>query len=139
MIRQTILGHVTTLLLGGLIYILFRQETLQMFGWFDSINLLGIISELRELTIPMKKYLPEWFIYSLPDGLWVFSYVSGLMLVWDNHINKSNFFWIILIPFLSLSSESFQFYNLIPGTFDLMDMTFYLIGAVLPIIIFKPK
>lgn len=139
MIRQTILGHVTTLLLGGLIYILFRQETLQMFGWFDSINLLGIISELRELTIPMKKYLPEWFIYSLPDGLWVFSYVSGLMLVWDNHINKSNFFWIILIPFLSLSSEFVQFYNLIPGTFDLMDMTFYLIGAVLPIIIFKPK
>ena len=139
MIRQTILGHLTTLLLGGLIYILFRQETLQMFGWFDSLNLLGIISELRELTIPVKKYLPEWFIYSLPDGLWVFSYVSGLMLVWDNHINKSNFFWIILIPFLALSSEFFQLFNLIPGTFDLIDMTFYLIGAVLPIIIFKPK
>ncbi len=62
--RQIILGHFLTLLLGGLVYISFRQDTLKMFNWFDSINLSAVISELRLYTLPLSDYLPKWFLYS---------------------------------------------------------------------------
>ena len=134
--RQIIIGHVFTLLLGGFIYILFRQDTLKMFSWFDNINLSTAISELRLLTAPFSGHFPNWFLYSLPDGLWLFSYLSVLLVVWDNVISKHNIHWLLLVPMVAIFSEIGQLFEIVPGTFDIFDLIFYLLGTVLPILIF---
>ena len=134
--RQIIIGHFLTVLLGGLIYIAFRQDTLKMFNWFDSINLSAVISKLRLFTLPLSDYLPNWFLYSLPDGLWLFSYLSVLLVVWDNVISKHNIHWLLLVSVVAIFSEIGQFFKIVPGTFDIFDLIFYLGGTVLPILIF---
>jgi hypothetical protein len=52
------------------------------------------------------------------------------------HIRKDKTFktiiWSIIIPIIGIVSEISQFYQLIPGTFDLMDLIMYI---VLPIFI----
>ena len=133
---QIIIGHFLTLLLGGLVYISFRQDTLKMFSWFDRVNLSGVISELRLSTLPLTDHLPNWFLSSLPDGLWLFSYLSVLIVVWDNTISKQNIHWLLLVPAVAVFSEIGQLFGVVPGTFDIFDLTFYLGGTVLPILIF---
>ncbi len=107
-----------------------------MFSWFDSINLSAVISKLRLFTLPLSDYLPNWFLYSLPDGLWLFSYLSVLLVVWENVITKHNIHWLLLVPVVAIFSEIGQLFKIVPGTFDILDLTFYLCGTVLPILIF---
>lgn len=134
--RQLIIGHFLTLLLGGMIYISFRSATLKMFDWFDTINLLDTISNFRVFTLPFSVDLPNWFLYSLPDGLWLFSYLSLLLFIWNNKISKQNMHWLLLLPILAISSEIGQFFGIVPGTFDIIDLIFYTAGSVLPILFF---
>ena len=78
--RQIIIGHFLTLSMGVLVYISFRQDTLKMFDWFDRVALSELVSRLRRFTLPMADFLPNWFLYSVPDGLWLFSYLSILLV-----------------------------------------------------------
>ena len=135
--KQLIIGHILTLLLGGLVYISFRQDTLKMFSWFDRLNILEAISDFRLFTLPLSVHLPNWFLYSFPDGLWLFSYISLLLIVWDNTISKHNIHWLLLLPTVAITSEIGQLFAIVPGTFDVLDLTFYLLGTILPILIFN--
>ena len=134
--KQIVLGHLFTLTFGGLVYILFRQDTLKMFSWFDSFNLLEVLTEIRFFTLPLSEHLPHWLLYSLPDGLWLFSYISVLLVIWGNTISKQNIYWLLLVPVIAIFSEIGQFFKVISGTFDIIDLIFYIVGAVLPIFIF---
>lgn len=126
-----------TLLTGGLIYILFRTDDLAMFRWFDALALDLPIGFIREITMTAKNKLPNWFLYSLPDGLWIFSYISLILLLWKNEIHTYNFFWVYIIFFIAIISEIGQYFNLIPGTFDVVDLIFYALGAIIPLIIYN--
>ena len=112
------------------------KDTLKMFSWFDNINVSAAISELRLCTVPLSGHFPNWFLYSLPDGLWLFSYLSVLLAVWDNVISKHNIHWLLLVPMIAIFSEIGQLFEIVPGTFDIFDLIFYLLGTVLPILIF---
>ena len=135
--KQLLIGHFLTLLTGGFIYILFRPDTLKMFGWFDKLNFTESLEQIRNITLPYLDHLPNWFLYSLPDGLWLFSYISLLLAIWGNEITKQNILWLFLIPIIAIFSEIGQFISIVPGTFDMMDMAFYVSGVVLPILLFS--
>lgn len=124
------------LLIGGLIYILFRVDTLRMFNWFEKIGLLEHIDHLRQFTLHFANGIPEWILYSLPDGLWLFSYTTLLLGIWDNRITNKNLSWIAIIPTIAILSELGQLAGAIPGTFDIMDLLLYLLGSFLPFLIF---
>lgn len=134
--KQLLFGHLLTLIVGGLIYISFRTDSLVMFKWFAALSLDTPIEYLRETTLTIKEHFPDWFVFSLPDGLWIFSYISLTLLIWGNDINKRNLFWVFLIPFIAISSELGQLFNIVPGTFDAIDLTFYITGAISPFILF---
>ena len=134
--RQIIIGHFLTLSMGGLVYISFRQDTLKMFDWFDRVALSELVSRLRRFTLPMADFLPNWFLYSVPDGLWLFSYLSILLVVWNNKISKHNVHWLLSVPAIAIVSEIGQLFGIVPGTFDVFDLLFYLAGTVLPILLF---
>ena len=110
-----------------------------MFNWFEMIGLKEAISYLRFFTLPFYDNLPNWFLYSLPDGIWLFSYLSILLLIWDNKISKHNIHWVLLIPSIAIFSEIGQLFEIVSGTFDITDLVFYLAGTILPILIFTTK
>ena len=134
--KQLLFGHILTLLLGGMVYVSFRTDSLTMFKWFAALSLDTTIETLRETTLTIKQYFPDWFLFSLPDGLWIFSYVSLMLLLWKNEVNKQNLFWIFMVPLIAIASELGQLFNMVPGTFDLVDLTFYLLGTIIPFVVF---
>lgn len=123
-----------TLLSGGLIYVSFRIESLRMFSWFNSINLSKAIFTLRTYSLNYKTSIPDLIKFSLPDGLWLFSFISLILITWKYEINSSNLFWLIGLPLVALSSEIGQSILIIPGTFDWNDVAMYFIGFILPFI-----
>lgn len=126
-----ILVHVISpLVIGGILYVVFRTKSLKMFSWFDSIGFNTQISFLREYAIPLKSLLPSWVYFSLPDGLWVYSFTSIILLIWEGEIN----YWLI-IPFTTgILVEVMQGFSFI-GTFDWIDFIFSIFGFFFSIII----
>jgi glycopeptide antibiotics resistance protein len=60
-------------------------------------------------------------LYSLPDGLWVYSFSATLFLIWGE--NFKGFKVITLIPFMFLCFiEILQHFKIVMGTFDVMDV-----------------
>lgn len=128
--RLKIILYFIPLILGGLIYIIFRTETLIMFQWFRYIN---ISDEIRLIKSYRTTYsFPNWFIYSLPDGLWIFSYTAISLKIWKHLITRQNIFWVFSIPIIAISSEFLQLFKIIPGTFDFLDAIFYSVGTIFP-------
>ncbi|NNT71677.1 hypothetical protein HKT18_05545 [Flavobacterium sp. IMCC34852] len=108
-----------------------------MFQWIDYIGFSKQLQEIRQTLAPVKMIIPEWILFALPDGLWMFSYMSLILLVWENNISKENIVWIFIIPFIALLSEVLQIIEIIPGTFDKLDLAMYLLGVGLPFIFYK--
>ncbi len=123
------------LFVGGLIYILFRTSSLKMFRWYEILGLDHSMGILRYSSIPFAHRLPKWIIYSLPDGLWIFSYLTLMLIIWRNVISRNNIFWILIVPAIAIISELGQLIGIVPGTFDPADILFYLLGTSLPFII----
>ncbi|WP_073408820.1 hypothetical protein [Flavobacterium johnsoniae] len=135
--KQLYIGHILTLLCGSLIYILFRTSTLRMFGWFDKLGILTTINDIRTISVNYSNNLPNLILYTLPDGLWMFSYVSLILFLWKNEIKNENLFWLFIIPIISIISELGQVIGLVPGTFDPSDLLMYFLGTSLPFIIYR--
>lgn len=133
---QIVLGRLFTLLLGSFIYVSFRQDTLIMFGWLREIGVFEFTAGYRHYTLPFAENIPNWILYSLPDGLWLFSYVFFMLIIWDNKISKHNIYWILLAPIFAICSEIGQLLNFVPGTFDLYDIYSYFFFFIFAFCIF---
>lgn len=131
--KKQILMPLFTLLIGSFIYISFRQDTLILFDWLREIGVFEFIAGYRHYTLPFAENIPNWILYSLPDGLWLFSYVSFTLFIWDNKISKHSFLWIFVVPILAICSEIGQLFNIIPGTYDLVDIFSYVFLIILAI------
>jgi len=116
-------------ILGGLIYLIFRNESLIMFSWIEYLSMSNEINTIQNFRNIIS--FPKWFIYSLPDGLWIFSYTAISLEVWKHSINNQNIFWIFSIPVIAVLSEFLQLSKIIPGTFDPADLIFYFLGIIL--------
>lgn len=60
-----------------------------------------------------------------------------MLEIWNHSITKYNFAWIICIPIIALLSEVFQLFKIFPGTFDILDIIFYLVAIALSFFISK--
>jgi len=125
------------ILLGGFIYILLRSSSLLMFQWFESIGILEIVLSFRNISIGLKTSVPSWFYYSLPDGLWVYSFTTAILLFGNDFKNIK--YWLFIPLVLGPLVEISQFFKLFPGTFDLTDLFFTSIAFTTSILIFNYK
>lgn len=125
------------LTIGSLIYIIFRSDSLLMFKWFDAINLTSIINDLRGSYSQVPLY--SWIKYSMPAGLWLFSYMYIIDAIWEKeYISlKRAFLWTL--PIIAILSEFLQLCNILPGTFDVLDLISYLLAITLYLIIKKTE
>src|ERR1700750_1456974 len=125
--KRKILILLLPVILGGIIYIAFRSDQLLLFNWLSSIDGVRKLNNYGNTILVF-----HWFKYSLPDGLWLYSYTSLMLEIWRYRINEQSLFWIFSLPFIALSSEFLQLFKVIPGTFDFLDLIFYSLGIVLP-------
>lgn len=124
--------------IGAFIYVFFRSKTLRLFSWLEKMGFLDITNDIRSILYPFKRYLPEWCLNSLPDGLWVYSFSAMLFLVWQEFFIQNKKF--LMLPFaLVLIMEVMQLFAIINGTFDVMDLVMSLIMNLVLIKILKVK
>lgn len=118
---------------GGLIYILFRKDSLKMFSWFHKIGLSELISSARVFAPSFVP--PDWVIYSLPDALWLFSFTSLILLLWENKLTLNAILWVAATTVIGIFSEIGQALKLVPGTFDSLDLLLLLLASTISFII----
>lgn len=135
-VLQTFFHCFLPIILGGMIYVLFRPLSLKMFDWFEFIGLMDIILKMRDFS---QNYLffPNWFYYALPDGLWTYAFTSSFMLIWGKSSTLK--YWLAIPFILSIIPELLQYFNLLVGTFDLYDLLFQLFGFFISFLYFSFK
>jgi hypothetical protein len=123
------------LVIGGLIYIRYRNESLLMFDWFQELRISNIIGEYRVDVDKSSVY--EWVKYNMPAGLWLFSYMFIIDSLWGNDNNAVYRCFLYVLPIMALVSELMQLFKILPGTYDFMDLFSYVLAILLFIIIKK--
>ena len=119
------------MIVGMLIYVSFRSTSIKMFGWFENIGFTKWINLTRGFFYPFKKSIPTWVYFSLPDALWVYSFSSVYLILWNNQIN----YWLLLPFFFGCLVEIAQAFKIFEGTYDPIDFLLSLIAFILSIYI----
>ena len=137
--RWTLLSAAAfSLFVGGAIYLLLRSPQLIYYGWLEGLAIDTQLTLLRSMINPSTSS-PSWVIYSLPDGLWLFSYVCVILAICRDSPVKQFLHWLILMPSLAFSLEVLQLTRTINGTFDVTDIGAYIFALLIPILIFTKK
>lgn len=118
-----IIGTIT-LLIGGLIYLIFRQDILALQYIKDCEWLKSIRVEIHS-----NSFFINWIIYSLPDALWYYSLLSFMFIFYEKTILSR--FLILIAIILPYIWEFSQFFHLLLGTYDNIDIIFYLITLII--------
>jgi hypothetical protein len=129
-----VLHVIVPLILGALIYVLWRKDTLLVFDWLRACRLEQPTATLRQLAKPLGETLPRWVLFSLPDGLWVYATVSCMLLIWRRSSGIAATIWVLMGPFLGIASELGQLFRVVPGQFDIKDMFLYFAGSVTAVV-----
>ena len=132
-LRYFLLAVVLPIVVGGLIYILFRTNTLLMFEWAETLSLTDLIIAGREAAAPLLPWVPGFVLFSVPDGVWVFSATAFFARLWHDGPLWMRLGWIGAAPAMAIGGELGQIIGLVPGTFDVIDMIAYIaagLGAV---------
>ena len=115
---RLILHVVLPIFVGTCIYIGWHSPSLLVFRWIE-------FSGLEPFIIRPSVELPNWMLYSLPDGCWVYAATSLMLLVWNRFVP-----WVWLSVVLAVASEVGQATGYVTGTFDWRDIYFY-VGSFL--------
>lgn len=75
--------------------------------------------------------MPDWVVYSLPDGLWMSSYLLLMYVLWYKNTSWERFVFPMLLPIFMNVTEVLQGLGLFPGTFDIYDIMCYDIPVVI--------
>lgn len=67
----------------------------------------------------------------LADGLWAYALTSVILIIWNR---KINIIWLSVVFVIFLGFELLQYFNLLPGTGDIIDIIFYFIFSASAII-----
>lgn len=116
----------SALVLAGIIYILFRPISLYMFTWFTALR-----SIKQVVMVKFHIDLPDIIVYSLPDSLWLLSYILIIGAVWNFQIKKCVIF-LLIMPLFAIFHELLQLFGIF-GTFDFYDLSLYCCATIVGI------
>lgn len=125
-IRNILLCGIS-LFLGGILYVLFRENT-YIFQIAEKIPFVHI---LRVWLNPIRC---DFLSYYLPDLIWAFSLASGLQTVFPADVRDSLLCGIFAF-LCGAVWEVLQFCHIISGTGDLLDIALYFCGSALSTIL----
>lgn len=105
--------------LGTCVYIGWRSTDLLVFRWMEFCG-------LNYLVLRSTMTLPDWLLYSFPDGCWVYATTSWILIIW-----KRFNFWTYLAVVLAVGAECGQHVGIVQGTYQTLDIVFYIAGFIL--------
>jgi hypothetical protein len=123
------------LLLGGIIYVLFRASEPVFFKWIPGLASDSWFNIVRHRSLSFSQFLPDWFVFSLPNGLWAFAYALLISGIWAESKSWLKTFWMASIPLLVLGFEILQYTRTIPGVFCLYDIALGTAGMIIGIFV----
>ena len=132
------MGHfalhvIVPVFLGTAIYLLFRTTNLLVFDWLGAIHLTEFVSSARQFVSAVR--LPDWLLYSLPDGLWLYAITCWMILIWNRQPPLP---WLLCGLALGLGGELGQALAFVPGTYQHLDMFFYITAFLLALFQLEP-
>lgn len=124
---------VGSMFLGILIYIFGRGDSSPVYQMIPASHLL----EKSWVDIGTVGWFQDHplFLYSLPDGLWMFSLMSVQLWIWDRKFTLWTGTWMAIVYSICLAFEFLQKTGISPGTYDTNDVQFMMVGGLLPILI----
>ena len=78
-------------------------------------------------------HFPHWVIHNVPDGLWLFSLLNCLHLIWQKTPIVEKVLWMFIVFLLAILSEFLQRAHILAGTFDYADILAYSIALIVSI------
>lgn len=133
-VRCNILFSVILVIIGSLVYLLFRQNII----FFNLIGASDCLASIKLETKGNSNFLHYFFLYCFSDVLW---YAALLILastfyVREVLLSRILFSIMVIMPFgLELMQEA----ELIPGTFDWYDILFYFITLIIFVLLWIRK
>lgn len=125
--KQNALLCIAALILGCLLYILFRPST-YIGGTLDGLTYVHIVRQI------CSHYASNFSKYYFPDFLWAFSLGCGLIAI--HNPQKSGVIICVLFAFLcGVAWELLQHFNVLNGTGDIHDVIMYLLAGAICIFI----
>ena len=110
------------------LYLLFRPTETVIYRIVDFLGGGSIVDSLRS-DINITSF-PEWFVYSLPGGLWLLAFQNTI--TWAKNFKGK---WLIPIviaaSFTGIGLELLQAVHLTDGRFDWLDVVFYSFATIL--------
>jgi len=89
---------------------------------------MDIIQHIRNTGTEYSVF--DWVKNSLPDGLWLFSYMFLIDAIWDREKVFLYYFFLYLLPIIAIASEILQAFDIVSGVYDTLDLSCYF-GAIL--------
>lgn len=114
-------------------------------GWRDVLPSWGFVLHNRECWYFFRHHLgddiplPEWVVYSLPQGLWAFGLSLFMGGIWYTGPHNSGYFWLNISLMLVVLWEVFQRLGYISGTFCWIDVLTGICGVGVGVILFTFK
>ena len=116
------------LFMGGMIYVLYRPQTLLLFHVAGGLGMTDLIGQWRQMA---TAWHPAAFtVYCLPAGLWALSYVLIVGTLAQGLPAIRRWVAVFFIPLLGIASEVMQAMGIVPGTFDWTDLTLYALPLI---------
>ena len=112
--------------IGGILYVLFREETIIA----RLVRDLPFIELVRSVV---SVYSCSYLMYYVPDFLWAFSLGSLLIAIPGN--GEKAIYCGIFAFICGFLWEILQYYRIVNGTFDWVDIIMYLLAGLLCILI----
>jgi len=136
-ISELFLHVILPVILGASIYLLFRTTDLLMFHWLRSLGFWSQVLSIREIVSQI--HLSNWILYSLPDGIWVYSSTYLMMMIWRKDLSFTSRIWISAPVTCAIVTEILQVTRTISGSFDFLDLEFNVLAFQLSLIIGDSK
>ena len=128
-----IITALTLLLIGGVLYLLFRPRTLLMHQIFDMLGFGTTLDSWRNISISLA--MPEWCVYILPGALWSAAYIFIIDAILHDVSVAHRLSVAAFIPVAGVLSELLQLPAILPGTFDIADIAAYIVPFIIYLII----
>lgn len=114
------LQGVCVLLAGTLIYVFWRSTSI------IANHFIALLFSSKYFSLQKPFAIPEFVVFSFPSALWVIAWMLIMKSIWGEDINSQPLFWLSSVPILGVTSEIGQYFNIVPGTWDIFDLAAYL-------------
>ena len=121
---------IASMTIGGMVYVVWRPDSLKMFSWFSALGLDRPVDAIRAWGAAYAQALPNWVYLSLPQALWLFSGCLAVHSIWRDARCRQEQFWMAAVALLAVGGELGQAAGVIQGTFDPMDLAVVVLAFI---------